>query len=421
MQDGEPIPGIDENTRDWRAAMLAKALVTQGHEVLWWASTFDHVRKRHRYSAPHTVEIQPGLQVRLLHGPGYGHNKSPKRFLHHRVLAAAYAHEIANCPPPDLVFCSVPTLELAEKSVIYGRRRKLPVLVDIRDGWPDHYLSMVPVALRGFARLLLFTEFRRARRVFGGVTGISAISDTYLAWGLRYAGRDRSATDGVFPMGYPVVSQVTPNTLGLARSELAASYGLRDGELVLTFIGSFTSAFDLATVIQAARQLAQEEQMSVRFVIVGEGDQGRLLEAQAAGLNNIVFTGWFDQVSVRAILGLSSVGLAPYRGDSVISLPNKPFEYMAAGLPLLSSLRGELETLIRDQKIGLQYRAGDVDSLVEKIRWLAANPEERQVMGQRAHKLFQQRFRADIIYPDLVHHLEKIAQSSAVDMAENHA
>ena len=413
VQDGEPIPGIDANTRDWRAVMLAKALVTQGHEVLWWASTFDHARRRHRFDAPRTVELQPGLQVRLLHGPGYSHSKSPKRFWHHHVLAAAYARETTDCPPPALVFCSVPTLELAEQSVIYGRKRKRPVIVDIRDAWPDHYLSLAPTSLRGLVRPFLFTEFQRARRVFGSVTGISAISDTYLAWGLHYAGRSRRAADGVFPMGYPAVSQATPRTPSLAQHDLAAYYGLSDGQLVLTFVGTFTTAFDLGTVIEAARRLAQKEPKSVRFVIVGEGDQRSSLQAQAAGLDNVVFTGWFDQVSVRAILGLSSVGLAPYRDDSGISLPNKPFEYMATGLPLLSSLPGELEEEITGHQIGLHYRAGDVQSLIEKIMWLAEHPEERIAMGQRARKLFEERFRADIIYPRLVAHLERVVADHA--------
>lgn len=413
VQDGEPIPGIDENTRDWRAAMLAKALVARGHEVLWWASTFDHTRKRHRFDASCTVELQPGLQVRLLHGPGYSHNKSPKRFWHHRALAASYAHEITGRLPPTLVFCSVPTLELAEQSVIYGRTQHVPVIVDVRDAWPDHYLSMAPASLRGLARLLLFSEFRRTRRVFEGVTGISAISDTYLTWGLRHAGRSRRPADGVFPMGYPTVSQATAQALESAQDELAARYDVDDSQLVLAFVGTFTTAFDLATVIEAARQLAQRAYPRVRFMIAGEGDQASALRAQAAGLDNLIFTGWLDQISVRALLGLSSVGLAPYCDDSVISLPNKPFEYMAAGLPMLSSLPGELERLIAEHQIGLHYEAGDVQSFVEKVVWLAEHSSERAAMGQRSRALFEERFRADLIYPRLAAHLEIVAANSA--------
>ncbi len=61
-----------------------------------------------------------------------------------------------------------------------------------------------------------------------------------------------------------------------------------------------------------------------------------------------------------------------------------------------------------EHQIGLHYKSGDTQSLVEKILWLAENPEERIAMGQRARKLFEERFRADIIYPKLVTHLEKV-------------
>jgi glycosyltransferase involved in cell wall biosynthesis len=106
--------------------------------------------------------------------------------------------------------------------------------------------------------------------------------------------------------------------------------------------------------------------------------------------------------------------LAPYQDDSVISLPNKPFEYMAAGLPLLSSLPGELEQLITEHQIGLHYRAGDVQSLVEKIIWFTEHPEERMAMGRRARRLFEERFRADVIYPKLVTHLEQVVAKATL-------
>jgi glycosyltransferase involved in cell wall biosynthesis len=258
---------------------------------------------------------------------------------------------------------------------------------------------------------MMFSEWRRARRIFCGATGIVSISDAYLRLALDYAGRDQNANDGIFLMGYPAAAGISPDIISLRRDELAARYGLSGDELVLTFVGSSTTAFDLPTVIEAARKISQTDSPPVRFVIVGEGDELKPWQAQAAGLKNIVFTGWFDEASVHAILGLSSAGLAPYRSDSVISLPNKPFEYMSAGLPLLSSLRGELENLIHTKQIGVQYRAGAVDELVEKVKWLAANRDAAREMGQRARKLFDERFRSDVIYPSLANHLEKVVSS----------
>ena len=411
VQDGEPIPGVDENTRDWRAAMFAKALVARGHEVLWWASTFDHISKKHRFGQPRTVALMPGLNVRFLHGPGYRQNKSPSRLLHHRIVARSFAREALGVARPDVVFASLPTPELAEQAVAYGQGTGVPVLVDVRDLWPDHYLTLAPVRLRGLLRLMLFGEFRRVQRLLKNATGITAIARSFLDWGLANAGRPQREADGIFPMGYPAIP-VSQDQIGAKQAALAAQYGFRSDDLIVTFIGTFISSFDIQTVLSVARTFDQAGRRGVRFVLVGDGDNRRTLEELAQGVSNVTFSGWFDQVSIRAMLNLSSVGLAPYRDDASMSLPNKPFEYMAAGLPLLSSLPGELETLIQDEQIGLQYQAGDVQSLVEKIVWLSEHPSERVAMGQRASKLFEERFRADIIYPRLVAHLEQVAANA---------
>ena len=164
----------------------------------------------------------------------------------------------------------------------------------------------------------------------------------------------------------------------------------------------------MKTVIEAARVIEQQGFPSVRFVIIGDGDMILKWRSQAQNISNVTFTGWVDRISVLAMLRISDIGIAPYDNE-LISLPNKPFEYMAAGLPLLSSLRGELEDLIHNEQIGVQYQAGNKDSLVKQIRWLAAHPEERKAMGLRARKLYEEKFSADVIYPQLVRHLESIA------------
>ena len=148
IQDGEPLRGIDAGTRDWRCGLLSRALAARGHEVLWWASTFDHAQKKHRYKEPCTVEITSGVKIRLLHGPGYGSNKSLKHFLHQRAIARAFAQDTEDFSVPDIIVCSMPLPELAEQAIIYGQKYHVPVVIDVRDQWPDIYLTMFPGSLR---------------------------------------------------------------------------------------------------------------------------------------------------------------------------------------------------------------------------------------------------------------------------------
>jgi glycosyltransferase involved in cell wall biosynthesis len=209
-------------------------------------------------------------------------------------------------------------------------------------------------------------------------------------------------------MGYPRLPAALADKATERQRELIAQYAISPDEVLVTFVGTLVSSFDFRTVIDTARELSRCE-AGVRFMIVGHGDLWPSLRSQAEGLDNVVFTGWFDQASIAAILSMSSVGLAPYRDGASMSLPNKPFEYMSFGLPVLSSLSGELEALIRDERIGLHYQAGAPESLTQVIRWLASHAYEREQMGLRARKLFDTRFSPSVVYERFVRHLEGVA------------
>ncbi|MCX5887945.1 MAG: glycosyltransferase family 4 protein [Deltaproteobacteria bacterium] len=408
IQDGEPLPGVDSGSRDWRCGILANALVERGHEVLWWASTFDHAAKRHRFHEPRTIIVKPGLEIRLLHGPGYASNKSPKRFLHQRLLGSAFAREAVSRPKPDLIYCSLPTLEFIDRATRYGKSNRVKVLIDVRDLWPDLYLTMVPSFLKSMAKICLEPEYRRAKRALKLATGIIAVSESYFEWALQLAGRLRRSSDAVFPLGYKRPDEVREDSNTMSEKPFWGS-DTQGGGFIVAFVGSFGASYDLSTVVKAAHIIHKEyASQNIQFFLVGSGDQDSYLRAMADGTPNIVFTGWLDHQKLLSLLRSSSVGLCAYRDNALQSLPNKPFEYMSQGLPILSSLRGELASLVNEERIGLQYQPGNVDSLVQQILWLATHPVERQGMGHRSQRIFEERFDAEVIYPQLVKHLEDI-------------
>src|SRR5260370_22708904 len=179
-----------------RAGMIADHLVRAGHDVTWWTSSFDHVAKYQRCSGHRTEVLAANYRIHLLHARGYRTNRSPGRILHHREIARAFTQRAAGEPAPDLVYCCVPTLEVTEAALAYAIPRGIPVVVDVRDLWPDVFLTVVPAGFRTLLRIALTGEIRRARRIFRAATAILAVSEGYLQWALRYARRARTAWDG---------------------------------------------------------------------------------------------------------------------------------------------------------------------------------------------------------------------------------
>ncbi len=406
----EPLPGVDRSARLLRCGILAQELARAGDEVTWWTSTFHHVRKENRFDRSRTVEVAPGLTIQMLHAPPYRRSVSWRRVRHNRRMAGAFLDATARVTArPDVIFAAMPSLELAEAAVGFGRGRGIPVVVDARDKWPDLYLNAVPGALRGLARPALATEFRRARRLFAGATGITAISESYLTWALAYAGRPRGSADGVFPLGFPV-PELSRVEVQERAARLRERFAIPADALLCTFLGAFGSSYDLRTAIAAARLLRAAGEDRLRIVLAGTGELASRLQAEAADLPNVAFTGWLDEGDAWALLRASAVGLAPYTRQALQSLPNKAFEYMAAGLPTVSSLPGELQALLAEHAVGRQYQSGDPGTLAGALCWLADHPEERLAMGRRAEALFRERFSTPVIYPALARHLREVAQ-----------
>lgn len=350
------LPKIDGDNRLYRAGMLAKALVEAGHEVLWWSSTFNHQLRKQRFDVSTTIDIEKNYSLRLLYGPGYRRSISFGRWRHNRAVAREFAWELSAKSIdelPDLIYACLPTLEVSEQAVLFGNRYGIPVIVDIRDRWPDIYLSPLPKVLHPIVRTMLKTEFARAHRIFSKATAITGVSTKNLEWGLRLARRKANPKDRWFPLGFSVDGNDKSGVFKSNPKEIMGKYDIGSDPFVVTFLGTFSAAFNLKTVIHVAQNLSEAGHSRIKFVMVGDGVQTSFLRKVLIGIKNIVLTGWLDKSSIDEILKVSSVGLAPYSSIGLITLPNKPFEYMAAGLPILSSLEGELKTIIEQQGIGL--------------------------------------------------------------------
>src|SRR5438309_1651100 len=118
----------------------------------------------------------------------------------------------------------------------------------------------------------------------------------------------------------------------------------------------------LRPVIATARSMLERDDRRAQFVFAGDGEGALEWRTRAAGLSNVVFTGWLSAAGIAALLEMSSVGLGAYAAGAPQGLPNKLYEYLSAGVPILSSLRGEAEALLAGAGCGVTYSARDPGS-----------------------------------------------------------
>ncbi len=407
IKDGEILP-VQPGTRLMRTGMLAHELTKRGYSVVWWSSTFSHQRKNLIYEKDMTLGIKPGFELNLIHAGGYEKNISLRRYYHHRLLAQRFSKIAKEKPVPDVIVSAFPPIDLAYQAVSYAKGNGIPVIIDIRDLWPDTFLDKTPKYLRPIARLLLAQDFRRTREVLQKADSLVAISKGCLMWGLRYADRHKNEFDRIFFTGYPEDN----NEEHEMSDRIKALKKRTEGKIIFTFIGSFGHSYELSLISNAAKKLNQMGFKNIYFALAGDGEQFQSILSSTQSLSNVSILGWIDKFEIIDLLTMSHVGLVPCT-SVVDAMPNKPFEYLSAGLPLLSSLEGEMETIIRDYHIGYSYRSGDLDTLVKLIIRLSSDESLRLQQSHNAVALYREKFTSKTIYEAYASHVEYIVHKKS--------
>jgi glycosyltransferase involved in cell wall biosynthesis len=388
-------------------------LVEAGHQVDWWTSTFNHSTKELRATSTTTFRASTNYNIHMLHGGGYRRYVSLARVRDHRRIAKEFAVLARAAVRPDAIIASLPSLELCEEAVRYGRANDVPTVVDVRDLWPDVFEDAFPAAIRPLASVALEPLRRVAQAACAGATAIWGHAPAFVDWGLAHAGRERRRFDCAFPFGY-AVTQPTDEDISNANtfwSSLGVSTEF-DG-ITACFIGSIGHQTDVMGIVEAAKVLGSYPH--VRFVICGDGDRLPYVRGEAAGLGNLLLPGWQRRAAIWTLLRRADIGIAAYirRADFIATIPNKVPEYLSGGLAVALNLSSGLtHDLLVEHSCGFSYH-DDPRELASQLRQLHENRLVLRNMQESARSLFTSRFRADAVYGEVIATLEQLI---AVDL-----
>lgn len=401
VQPGESFPFV-QSARKLRTGHVASELASRGHDVVWWGSAFDHFRHDWIARQNERIAIEPRVEAVCLAALGYRKNVSLARVLDHRRLSWSFRSLAKAFPRPDVVVASTPPYDLAYQAARYASTHRLPLVVDIRDPWPDIFVDRVPSALRPVAQTLLSGEFAMMRRLCAAATNLVAVSDSFLQRGLRYAQRSRRDGDRVYYLGAPR----QPAT-GERSERVDAIRSRCAGRFVITFVGTFGTYHDPIDLVRVARRLGEDSPM---FVIAGAGDRQDELVRAAEGLDRVIFPGWLDEAEIRELLSFSHAG-ACSTTEHIDLFPNKAFLYLSAGLPLLNAFDGDLRDWTTQRGIGISYEPGNVDQLAAAVEALSAHDVRKQ-MSTRVRVAFSDFFDQANITRAYVDHIETLGRSA---------
>jgi glycosyltransferase involved in cell wall biosynthesis len=410
VKTGEPVPHLaaEAGNRLFRAGLMAQALHERGHEVTWWTTQFHHQLKIMRAVTP-SEPCRPdpgGPEMIFLPSKGYKRHISPARFMDHAQVRRAFQRLAPKQPRPDVILCAWPTIDLAFAAVQFGRAHNIPVVLDIRDLWPDIFYERITaktgLPLNGY----MIPYERMGRKAMRDADVVLSITQGMLEWGQKRFARETTARDRVFYQSQsaaPVVEDIA-----FWRNK---GVDLDTSKTRLVWAGTLISDLDIQTLIKAIETLPETATQNLEFVFCGSGDLAPRIEEMAARLPHVVFGGWVSQGALSALYARSHIGMMCYldRFDFQLSIPNKVADFTRAGMRVLTNLGGEMERVLGPADMLIRYPTGNVDALRSTLIEIAENPERYRSPASKARVLFDRLFDAGVVMPEFARYIEQIA------------
>ena len=162
---------------------------------------------------------------------------------------------------------------------------------------------------------------------------------------------------------------------------------------MVVFLGSFRAWHGVLDFVRAGTQLLAGGR-DCRFMLIGDGPERAAAERLAMPWpDRFVFTGAVAYDAVPGLLHTAALGVAPFttaphpalRAAGFFWSPLKVYEYMAAGLPVVTADIYPLNQVIRDGREGALFPEGDTNGLARAIARLLDDPAAARAMGARAH------------------------------------
>ncbi|SMH54597.1 glycosyltransferase family 4 protein [Maritimibacter sp. HL-12] len=286
--------------------------------------------------------------------------------------------------PADVVFATSTPLTAGIPGIFARWLRRKPFVFEVRDLWPELPRAMGaitnPVVL-WLMSALEWASYRSANRLIGLSPGIVA--------GIAARGVDKSRI-AMVPNGCDL-------ELFAAPQDAWRPEGVHDDQLLAIFTGAHGPANGLDAVLNAAAVLKDRGRDDIRIALVGQGRVKPALQARARAeaLDNVLFLDPVPKTRLTGLMAGADLGLqilrnvpAFYYGTS----PNKFFDYISAGLPVLNTYPGWLAGLITDHDCGFAVPPDDPDAFADALIVAAQDRAALAGKGKNARALAEIRF-----------------------------
>jgi len=296
--------------------------------------------------------------------------------------------------PADVVFATTTPLTAGIPGIFARWVTRKPFVFEVRDLWPELPKAMGvitnPVVLL-LMSVLEWVSYRSADRLVGLSPGIVE--------GIAARGVDKSRI-AMVPNGCDLEIFAPP-------TEAWRLTGVREDQLLAIFTGTHGNANGLDSVLNAAAVLKERCRDDIRIALVGQGrEKPKLIaEAEERRLDNVLFLDPVPKTKLTELMAGADLGLQVLRNVPAFyfgTSPNKFFDYISAGLPVLNNYPGWLAGLIGESDCGFAVPPDDPSAFADALIEAAEQRDVLRQKGINARELAQTRFARSELSDDWV-------------------
>ncbi|MDO8914769.1 MAG: glycosyltransferase family 4 protein [Coriobacteriia bacterium] len=376
-----------DSSHPTRSYEFARRMVSAGHEVTMLTGNS-------RLGALHDDGlvrhfVVDGISVRSVRNRYSNAMGHARRIVSFAVFAVTSTIEAARVRRPDIVFATSTPLTIGVPGWIAAKVRRVPFVFEVRDPWPEAAFQMGALQ-RGSAlgRLALWLE-RFLYREADAIVGLSpGMIECILA-----AGADPGKTHMI-----PNCSDLDLFHPGPKDPGTVERYGLRD-LFVVGYTGAVGPTNAVHVIADAAAILKERGRDDIAVLVAGDGKclAGIRTDAQARGLDNLRLIGPLPKTVMPDLLRTCDVLLGHLAKVPVLytGSPNKLFDALASGRPVIVNSPGWTRPLVEESGAGLFVDPEDAVALVDAIIGIADDPQRADRMGKAARAVAERDFSRD--------------------------
>jgi glycosyltransferase involved in cell wall biosynthesis len=363
---------------------LARYFASQGHQVTIIASPISYLTGKARTSKVRWSEKQTdGDLITIVRAYTYPslHRSFAFRlisFFSFMVSSFLIGLRIRNV---DLVWGTSPPITQGFTALIIARLKRVPFLFEVRDLWPAF---AVAVGVLKNPTLIELSE--RLESFLYHHADLVVVNSPGFTQHVKHRGAKRVE---LVPNGTDT-TMFTPSIDGES-FKISNNLGHK---FVALYAGAHGLSNDLGVLLQAAKKILLRK--DIVFVLLGDGKDKPDLQAQASneGLSNIIFLPPIPKVEMPFALAAADACIAILKPVEMYktTYPNKVFDYMAAGKPVILAIDGVIREVIDNANAGITVRPGDPDGLCQAVICLADDPELTRRLGRQGRIYVENNF-----------------------------